>query len=348
MYKIAFLLLFFSLHFHAQSWDKCRYAFLHLEEGTIKQLLLAEDVLNKSLSDPQILAIIDAHNIGIGEPGKNGAPAGIANYTNVQLLIKTRILKQAGFTREEIRSLMEKEVVGVSETENRVLNGEPSRSVIDDMAMAEMGLRVLNEKFLEISNEELSKKILEPETKRKIDKVLSQMEPEEIIAILLYYKFQFDLKDNFLDRNNNLSWEIMTSSLTHNHLFLNKDKPVPEALLLKLLPYVLMPIEQIQAIPPDMIRNIPPNMMKKVSPFFTFFMTNEQIQATTPDQIKEINPKNMRYFLTLKRIEIMTYEQLQAVTSEQKNAMPLESVEAIRSKEMNELLSQKGLLSQND
>ena len=338
MYKTILILLSFLLHFHALSSNSCRYAFLHLQEDTIKQLLLAEHTLNKSLSDPQIQAIINAHNIGTGEPGKNGASAGIGNYTKAQLLRKARILKQFDFTQEEIRTLMENEIVGIKASSNETLSGEPARFSTSDMAMAEMGLKLLNEKFSEIRNEEfLKRKEIEIETREKIDEILFQMSPEEIVAILLYYNFRFDLIDKSIDRNNALSWEISTFALIHNHLFLNPHKPVSEELLLILLPYMLLlPKEQVKAIPPEMITKIPADRMKEVSPFALYFMTPEQVQAVTPEQIKKINPENIRYFITSKRIEIMTLEQLQAVTSEQKQAMPLELIEMIRDKEWEE------------
>ena len=61
----------------------------------------------------EAVAVEKAHYIGFGEIGADGKNlAGIGNYTQAQINEKARVLAGAGFTKEERRKLMEKEVVG--------------------------------------------------------------------------------------------------------------------------------------------------------------------------------------------------------------------------------------------
>lgn len=330
MYKAVFLLFFFSLHFHAQSRDNCRYAFFHLPEDTVKQLQSAENILNKSLSEPQIQAIINAHNIGTGEPGRDGSPAAVGNYTYIQLLQKTRILRQAGFTQNEVRTLMENKIVGIDISGKELFNDKPTNISPSVVAILEIGLRVLNKKFSEVPNAELLK--MGEETKREIDKVVSQLSPEEIAAVMLYYEFRHVLKDDNRSRNDNISWEIITSTVADNHLFLDPSKPVSEKVFFTLLPYPFLSNKQVEAIPLEMIANIPPNMMKHVNSFTAHFMTIEQLKVLSPKQIRSIAPIDMKVFLTTKKIKEMSLEQIKAITSEQKAAMSIYLVDAINAR----------------
>ena len=72
----------------------------------------AEEVLKTKLSPVQQRAVEEAHLVGRGEKGKDGSIAGIGNYTEDQLKRKADILKQAGFSRNQRRTLMEAGVVG--------------------------------------------------------------------------------------------------------------------------------------------------------------------------------------------------------------------------------------------
>ena len=72
----------------------------------------AEEVLGLRLSSSQRRAVEEAHLIGQGERGKNGALAGIGNYTEDQLRRKADILNRAGFSKNQRRQLMEAGVVG--------------------------------------------------------------------------------------------------------------------------------------------------------------------------------------------------------------------------------------------
>ena len=72
----------------------------------------AEEVLKTKLSPAQQRAVEEAHLVGRGEKGKDGSIAGIGNYTEDQLKRKADILKRAGFSRNQRRTLMEAGVVG--------------------------------------------------------------------------------------------------------------------------------------------------------------------------------------------------------------------------------------------
>ena len=72
----------------------------------------AEEVLGLRLSPEQRRAVETAHLVGKGERGKDGALAGIGNYTEAQLRRKAEILRQAGFSKNQRRTLMKAGVVG--------------------------------------------------------------------------------------------------------------------------------------------------------------------------------------------------------------------------------------------
>ena len=72
----------------------------------------AELSLARAISFNQALAIEKAHLVGLGEPGLNGEPAKVKNYTQIQISKKYKILKQAGFSKVDIRYLMEDGIVG--------------------------------------------------------------------------------------------------------------------------------------------------------------------------------------------------------------------------------------------
>lgn len=83
------------------------------KDDSVDRILRAELLLKRKLTAKEISSINSAHFVGMNELGKDGSPAGLFNYSHRQLARKARILKQAGFSSSEIRSLMEKKIVGV-------------------------------------------------------------------------------------------------------------------------------------------------------------------------------------------------------------------------------------------
>ncbi len=82
----------------------------------IERINQAVKAIGRKATDKEASAVHKAHEIGMGEVGKDGISAAkIGNYTQAQILKKARILKVAGFNSSEIRSLMENGVVGLSE-----------------------------------------------------------------------------------------------------------------------------------------------------------------------------------------------------------------------------------------
>ena len=69
-------------------------------------------VLNRPVTTGEAKTIVAAHNVGRGELGIDGQPAGIGSYTPIQLLTKSKTLSSSGFTRQERRRLIEAGVVG--------------------------------------------------------------------------------------------------------------------------------------------------------------------------------------------------------------------------------------------
>ena len=87
-----------------------------------KRKSLAEKSLGKTdLPPDQVIKIEEAHLVGTKPDGSmeidaDGInPAGIGNYTLAHIREKARILREAGFSSTEIRSLMSDRVVGVSD-----------------------------------------------------------------------------------------------------------------------------------------------------------------------------------------------------------------------------------------
>lgn len=66
-----------------------------------------------ALDEAKGRAVLDAHNVGIGEIGADGVNlAGYGNWTQAQLRRKTEILKDAGFPSDEIRIIYERKLAG--------------------------------------------------------------------------------------------------------------------------------------------------------------------------------------------------------------------------------------------
>ncbi len=72
----------------------------------------AEVIVGRSLNKTEKEAVWLAHLVGWGKKGKNGKLAGYNNYTKAQLKEKFQILKKAGFSDDEIRSLIRNGIVG--------------------------------------------------------------------------------------------------------------------------------------------------------------------------------------------------------------------------------------------
>jgi hypothetical protein len=75
----------------------------------------AREVLGgREFTPAQEAAIVRAHNVGVGQPGRDGSPARVGNYTRAQIDEKTDILRRAGFEVEDRRRLIESGTVGVA------------------------------------------------------------------------------------------------------------------------------------------------------------------------------------------------------------------------------------------
>jgi hypothetical protein len=76
----------------------------------------AQQVLGRKLKPDELVPMIKAHMVGHGQMGKDGIRAAqIGNYTKTHIAEKTRILKEAGFTEDERRKLIESGIVGFKE-----------------------------------------------------------------------------------------------------------------------------------------------------------------------------------------------------------------------------------------
>lgn len=81
--------------------------------GNKDRLQAVQGLLGVQLTPKQEEAVLEAHQVGLGELGRDNSQAGIYNYTQGQISKKARILKEAGFSKEQRRTLVETGIVGV-------------------------------------------------------------------------------------------------------------------------------------------------------------------------------------------------------------------------------------------
>lgn len=77
-----------------------------------ERIQLAERLLGRQLKDSEKEAILQAHNVGIGEEGKNRTEAAIGDYTLAQIREKTRILKEAELNSHDTAVVLEAGIAG--------------------------------------------------------------------------------------------------------------------------------------------------------------------------------------------------------------------------------------------
>ena len=77
------------------------------------RLAKADKILGRSLNQAEQKSILEAHYIGVGETGKDGAAASLGNYNFGQIRQKVEALQTAGFSKDEIKILMEQNVTGM-------------------------------------------------------------------------------------------------------------------------------------------------------------------------------------------------------------------------------------------
>ena len=83
----------------------------------LTRIAAATALLGEEFDETKKIAIERAHWVGEGQPGRNGAPACLNNYTDEQIAEKKRILQDAGFKKEQIKLLLDKGVCGISPQE---------------------------------------------------------------------------------------------------------------------------------------------------------------------------------------------------------------------------------------
>ena len=86
----------------------------------------ARELLGRELTLTQREGLIRAHEVGRGQPGRDGTPAGFGNYTLAQMREKRRILDEAGFTAEEGRLLRRRGLAGSPSVADATGGADPS------------------------------------------------------------------------------------------------------------------------------------------------------------------------------------------------------------------------------
>lgn len=92
--------------------SKLKKALNKSQLSNLERIELAKIKLGRKLNPEEARAIIEAHEIGSNEEGKKGLLAALKGYTAEQIARKARRLKEAGFTKEERRILMEEGITG--------------------------------------------------------------------------------------------------------------------------------------------------------------------------------------------------------------------------------------------
>ena len=81
-------------------------AFPRLYNILISRIRQTESILGRPLNDKAKQGIIDYHEVGRNEPGRDGSPARSSNYTKDQIQEQAFILEEAGFNRIERAQIM--------------------------------------------------------------------------------------------------------------------------------------------------------------------------------------------------------------------------------------------------
>lgn len=121
------------------STEKAREVIRNASLENVARIDAAAQLLKRILTEKQKEAILEAHTQGAGEVGKDNGVAGVYNYTKEQLLRKARILKEAGFSPEERRALMEAGIVGTQPVDNA---GISDPSILTEMDAMNNSLKV--------------------------------------------------------------------------------------------------------------------------------------------------------------------------------------------------------------
>lgn len=109
------------------------------DERKVKVQEFFQRNFNKPLTPNQLDAVIEAHNVGLKpdgtmEEGRDGTPASVYNYTDVQLGRKLTFLKNAGLSSEESRALIEEGYAGaiVAPPDREEVRDEESGEVVQE------------------------------------------------------------------------------------------------------------------------------------------------------------------------------------------------------------------------
>lgn len=85
---------------------------MYSPESLAERKQLGEKSLGRALDEKEVEALEKAHRVGLEKEGEDGTPAQIGNYTDAQKREKYKILRQAGFSKEEAKKLMQDGVAG--------------------------------------------------------------------------------------------------------------------------------------------------------------------------------------------------------------------------------------------
>ncbi|GEM_PF-4700980 len=146
------------------------------------RLQTAENLLGIELTSQQKKAILEAHQVGKGELGKDDTPAGVFNYKVGQLLRKAEILKKAGFTEEQRSILLEAGITGALEKLRAAAKKAGIKKEIEAVTYAE----VVNPAFI-ASDAEINK--LVTESRASVEAVLypqTEVEQKELECVLYF------------------------------------------------------------------------------------------------------------------------------------------------------------------
>ena len=281
--------------------------------SAVSRQQLAEQHLNRPITNKETLALRKAHLVGKNQPGADGSPARAGNYTFSQLKEKNSILSQAGFSKEEREILIREGITGI-ETNH-----------ISSIAIYQLPIK----KFRKLSPDEI--KQLSPNQIRDLtSKQVINLNKEQIQAFTPVQLRAFPTGSLIF-----LSKE-QVKHLTNSQIkaFTPKQLQVVNSKLGSIndttleAMYDLDPVQlqavietQIRSLSPNQLTKVPPSVLQNLSPKYIENIAKnvELIRGLTGSQIQAMTPKQIRVLIAnehsnLKgQVQYLTFEQVQIV-----------------------------------
>ena len=213
------------------------------------EILLAKG--QRPLNLVQQKAILNAHEVGRGEPGKNGHSAKVGNYSWGHIRKKNQILRSSGLNSIQIRLLMENGIVGdtdsldlnkiINKTNQRIEEGNfiPQKSLVEEVTRATERKKQTPEKLV-------NKFVNELVQKNPHEKQLAQIQ-KELLSLKGSGKRFSDRYMELLTQQHKLKYPYQRIDLDEAFQFETLTKEISSAGTLSQVIQLLPRVEQIIA-----------------------------------------------------------------------------------------------------